>query len=148
MNQVLKVNHPQVVCETIDGEVVIIHLETGCYYSLTHTGAAIWRMVELQTDSKTLIQEITQAYNGSPEEISVQIFEFLDHLQHEDLIRFDPGTTESTASPPAIQPLQASAEKPHFEPPRLEKFSDMEDLLLLDPIHEVDVEAGWPSTKS
>jgi hypothetical protein len=146
MNQVLKVNHPQVVCETIDGEVVIIHLETGCYYSLTHTGAAIWRMVEQQSDSKALMQEITQAYNGSPEEISVQVFEFLDHLQQEDLIRVDPGAIENTA-PPAMQTILESADKPHFERPLLEKFSDMEDLLLLDPIHEVDVDAGWPSTK-
>lgn len=30
----------------------------------------------------------------------------------------------------------------------LEKFTDMEDLLLLDPIHEVDVAAGWPTTKA
>jgi hypothetical protein len=28
----------------------------------------------------------------------------------------------------------------------LNKYTDMQDLLLLDPIHEVDA-AGWPSTK-
>jgi hypothetical protein len=30
-----------------------------------------------------------------------------------------------------------------FEKPGLQKYSDMQDLLLLDPIHEVD-EMGWP----
>jgi len=30
-----------------------------------------------------------------------------------------------------------------YAPPVLETFSDMQDLLLLDPIHEVD-DAGWP----
>ena len=27
---------------------------------------------------------------------------------------------------------------------RFERFTDMQDLLVLDPIHEVDEEAGWP----
>jgi hypothetical protein len=31
-----------------------------------------------------------------------------------------------------------------FEIPALEKYTDMEELLLLDPIHEVD-ETGWPN---
>ena len=30
-----------------------------------------------------------------------------------------------------------------FEPPRLERYTDMKDYFLLDPIHEVD-SAGWP----
>jgi hypothetical protein len=29
--------------------------------------------------------------------------------------------------------------------PKLEKYTDMEDLLLLDPIHDVQ-EVGWPQT--
>jgi hypothetical protein len=40
------------------------------------------------------------------------------------------------ASPPA-PPADA------LEPPALEKFTDMQDLILLDPVHEVD-ERGWP----
>ena len=31
--------------------------------------------------------------------------------------------------------------------PVLNKYSDMQDLLLLDPIHDVDEEAGWPTNK-
>ena len=37
----------------------------------------------------------------------------------------------------------ASGEKVAFEPPRLERYTDMKDYFLLDPIHEVDT-AGWP----
>jgi hypothetical protein len=40
--------------------------------------------------------------------------------------------------------VDATAGEPAaFEPPLLEKFTDMEDLLLLDPVHEVDGR-GWP----
>jgi hypothetical protein len=37
-------------------------------------------------------------------------------------------------------------DKPPFEMPKLSKYTDMEDLLALDPIHEVD-EMGWPNAK-
>ena len=36
-----------------------------------------------------------------------------------------------------------SDEKAAFEAPRLERYNDMKDYFLLDPIHEVDT-AGWP----
>ena len=38
------------------------------------------------------------------------------------------------------------ASKPDFQEPALQKYTDMEDLLLLDPIHEVD-DTGWPNPK-
>ena len=81
MNQAFRVNHPQVVCETIDGEVVIVNLETGSYYSLLNTGAAVWNGIERLLDSNTLIEEIAQSHQGGTEEISTAIYEFLDNLQ-------------------------------------------------------------------
>jgi hypothetical protein len=31
-----------------------------------------------------------------------------------------------------------------YVPPVLERFDDVRDLLLIDPIHQVDQEYGWP----
>jgi hypothetical protein len=31
-----------------------------------------------------------------------------------------------------------------YSPPKLSAYTDMQELLLLDPVHEVD-DAGWPS---
>ena len=39
--------------------------------------------------------------------------------------------------------LPAADGKAAFEAPRLERYTDMKDYFLLDPIHEVDT-AGWP----
>lgn len=146
MNQAFRVNHPQVVCETIEGEVVIVNLETGSYYSLLNSGAAVWSGIERQTDCEVLIEEIIQSHEGNPEEISAAVYEFLSKLQNENLIVSAPvATAESTV---LAQAIVQSVNKPRFEKPLLEKFSDMEDLLLLDPIHEVDVQVGWPIAKA
>jgi hypothetical protein len=41
-------------------------------------------------------------------------------------------------------PTPPSAPKERFEEPALEGFTDLEDLLLLDPVHEVEPSRGWP----
>jgi hypothetical protein len=34
-----------------------------------------------------------------------------------------------------------------MEPPRLESYGDMQSLLLLDPVHEVEQDVGWPKIR-
>lgn len=158
-SQVFRINSPQVVCETIDGEVVIVNLDKGIYYSLLKTGADVWTRIERKLDRQSLIQELVQAYDGTIEEITVAVDQFIANLQQEELIvefianlqQEEPIVVDSTAEAANIDnstDISAIANKPRFEQPLLEKFTDMEDLLLLDPIHEVDVEAGWPNAKT
>ena len=47
----------------------------------------------------------------------------------------------------AAQPAYSNGQRAPFVAPVLQKHTDMQDLLLLDPIHEVD-ETGWPSLKA
>jgi hypothetical protein len=46
----------------------------------------------------------------------------------------------------SLQGAAPEARAVAFVPPSLAKFQDMQDLLLLDPIHETD-EPGWPARK-
>ena len=41
-----RINSPPVIHQTLDGEVIVVNLDTGTYYSLVGTGAAIWDAVE------------------------------------------------------------------------------------------------------
>ena len=63
-------------------------------------------------------------------------------LVSERLLEPVAGGEESDRTPAADH----DAPKPAFDPPRLEKYSDMQDYLLIDPIHEVD-EPGWPAKR-
>jgi hypothetical protein len=145
--QVFRINTPQIVCETIDGEVVIVNLDKGIYYSLLQTGADVWSRIERQLDRHSLVQEMAQSYDGSVEEIGAAIDEFLANLQQEELI-VTTSIIEVANIDSITEETATIADKPRFEKPILEKFTDMEDLLMLDPIHEVDVEAGWPKQKT
>jgi hypothetical protein len=35
-----------------------------------------------------------------------------------------------------------------FVAPVLRKYTDMQEFMLVDPIHDVDVDAGWPHVKA
>ncbi len=36
------INTQKAISETLDGETIIINLETGCYYSMNPSGTTIW----------------------------------------------------------------------------------------------------------
>lgn len=136
-----KVNIPRVTSQTIDGEVIIIDLQTGHYYSLTQVGAEIWNELEAGRFSDEIALRLGQRYDGKPTDLLRVTEQFVAELLREELITPNE-YKETNFSPPAF-PAQP---RRRFESPTLQKYSDMQDLLLLDPIHETD-ETGWPMLK-
>ena len=59
-----RVNSPTVVSETVDREVVMIHLDTGNYYSLRSTGASIWSRVD-RGATVASITALARAYDAT-----------------------------------------------------------------------------------
>lgn len=135
------IKKPEVVHETIEEETVIVNLENGNYYSLRNAGMAIWNLIENGANFAEIYQALSDRYQGTPEEIQKGIHDLLIVLQKEGLLQVTSTGPCLNPSPPLNS--EARAVKPFFEYPVLEKFSDMQELLLLDPIHEVD-EKGWP----
>jgi hypothetical protein len=138
--------HPRIVSETIDGEVIILNLERGRYYSLTQAGADAWEAVGRGTTAEELIDQLLDRYEGGRSDVEAAVRGLLAELRQEELIL--PGAPES-GTPPASgldRAVQSGgrASRKAFERPVLQTYTDMEDLLLLDPIHEVD-ETGWPN---
>lgn len=138
-----RINAPAVVQETIDGEVVAVDLERGYYFSLRGVAADIWAVIVSGGTLPHVVSHVSERYAGEPREIGAAVTAFVDELRREALIvpAADDGSTASAVSPPP-----ALAARRAFETPRLEKYTDMEELLMIDPIHEVD-ERGWPSAK-
>jgi hypothetical protein len=128
---------PQVIHETIDGETIIIDLVSGTYYSLQGSGAEIWNALAEGADRDGILATVAQAYAGESAAIGTAVDDFLSALEAEGLI--------AVASPNGTAPAplpKARGETP-FAPPRLEKYTDMQDIILLDPVHNVD-DRGWP----
>ena len=139
--------HPKIVSETIDGEVIILNLDRGRYYSLTRAGTDAWTAIGRAASGEEIVGELLDRYDGARSDVEQAVHQLLDELRREELILPLP----PDPSGPAISAADASpaadgsqGNRPAFQAPVLQTYTDMEDLLLLDPIHEVD-ESGWPN---
>ena len=140
-NQRFRVNTPTVTHETIDGEAVIINLDSGNYYSLVDVGSFIWGLVEKGASASEVQDVVLQTYQANATDVDRGVQDLLVQLQQENLIV--PVDEAGALDLSEVLPSSNGHEKPSFNPPSLHKYSDMQELLLLDPIHDVD-DAGWP----
>jgi Coenzyme PQQ synthesis protein D (PqqD) len=128
----MKINQPKVSHQCIDGEVVVINLENGSYYSLLDLAARLWELIAAGWSRAELMELVAATYpDGQGSDATAS---FLDQLVSEGLV----SEIEGTAKVPVSIALPET-----FAAPVLETFTDLQELLMLDPIHEVDA-AGWP----
>ncbi len=130
-----RVNTPDVVHEIIEGEAVIVNLGNGVYYSVDRAGAEVWALIETRTPVPRIVLSLTGRYTGDYNDIATGVDQFISQLQAEKLIVADDDQTDVSGAAPADS-APAEAYKPKFEAPMLQRYTDMEDLLLLDPIHD------------
>jgi hypothetical protein len=145
LSEKFKINVPKVVHETIEGEVVIVNLEGGDYYSLVTTGADIWEGIAKGLSRGEIVAEMIASYDSNHETIENAVNNLIAQLQSENLIS---GDGENSSFINQDKSTNQSSQKLKFEPPTLNKYTDMEELLALDPIHDVDQEVGWPIAKA
>jgi hypothetical protein len=137
----IRIDPREVIHETVDGEVILIALQTGCYYSLDGSGAHVWDRLAAGHSSSEVVTELEGRYSAEPGAIETAVTKLVDRLVDERLVR--PVETNGTPVPTAESNGTAHPERSPFEQPALQKFTDMQDFLLVDPIHEVG-DAGWP----
>jgi hypothetical protein len=133
-----RINAPRVIHEPFEHEVILVNLDTGRYYCLQKTGVDLWNGLMDSASVGELVDAFAAAYDAPAELISTAVVEAIETFRREDLV-VDVPSADRAVSDWHVRP---SSGRP-FEPPTLETYTDMQDLLLLDPIHEVD-EAGWP----
>ena len=135
-----QVNAPHVIFENIEGELVLIHMAKGSYYSTDAIGAQLWDLIVAGHRLDEMREWAGASYQGDVDEIARGVQSFVAELQAEELIVRAERPSMNGGSRP---PIAATGT---FATPVLNKYRDMEDMLMLDPIHEVE-ETGWPAPK-
>jgi len=142
-----RIDSPNVVYETFENEIVVVHFESGNYYSLEKSAADIWSSIARGMTLAEIAQALNRLYREVPPDIEEQVGQFVAELRQESLVTadgqdapVDMGKGEKLPDSPV--PSEQSA----YESPVLQRYTDMQDMLLLDPIHEVD-ESGWPAAR-
>jgi hypothetical protein len=125
---------PTLISRQFGDEIVLANYDSGLYYSLIGTGVDIWLGLKAGLAVEEIVAVLCTTYSRDAADIPSAVQSFVDHLKAEGLLlRLDKITERQHWSPAAHS----------FSPPVLERFDDLRDLLLLDPVHEV-AQAGWP----
>src|SRR5262249_43805 len=127
---IYRINSPPIAHQLIDGEVVLVNVETGVYYSL-RDAAEIWGFLERGARGSTLVAGLGRRYAASRGEIETAVANLLDTLQHEQVLFPEPGADsgdDRAASLPVENPATPGTPKPALQRPVLEKYTDMKDI--------------------
>jgi hypothetical protein len=123
-------NEEEVAAKVMDGEAIIINLESGMYYSMDGAGADIWSLLSEGITLGQVQTAITSRYGVSAEDAAHDVERLAAQLIEERLLRLAEGAPKPidmaawANGGPATQP---------YSTPELNAYRDMADLLALDP---------------
>ena len=127
----------RIVHETIGDETILINLDAGTYHSLTGSGPAVWTLLSAGwTEEETLSELSVRFPDASSDELAEAVASLTRELVEVDILRRDELRDERD-----VVTLETTGA---FVAPAFASYSDMQYLLLLDPIHDVTPE-GWPA---
>lgn len=129
-----------IVHDVIDDQVVVVRLDIGVYYGLSGVAALVWTWLGRGATVEQMRESLRERFPEA--DVDTSLRGFVEELAAEGLIASEDG--DSGPRPEEVAGILVRARLPDtFEAPRLEKYTDMQEVLLIDPIHETD-ERGWP----
>ena len=128
LKQRVQPNKEEVAAKVMDGEAILINLSNGIYYSMDKVGAVVWELVERNFSPEEMVASIMSRYEVETEKAQADVERLLKELVDEKLILAADGAVGADRE----QPEQTDTKQP-YEPPQLNIYRDMGDLLALDP---------------
>lgn len=125
----------QTVAELFDTELVIANYESGLYFSVSASGTLVWQGLQLGMTDDDVVDWLASLCPDNGARIAQEVPAFIATLVTEGL------AVEATRPPAVTRPTIPSGFA--WQPPALERFDDLQELLLLDPVHDVGA-TGWP----
>jgi hypothetical protein len=134
-----------IIHDTIDNETIAINQQTGAYYSLEGPAARVWEQLADGGSAGSIAARLADELAVPPDVLAQHVARFLDELHAEQLIVAADGGAAPAEGGGAHAPAEPSSADRPASPGlfTLQRYTDLEVMLLADPIHEVD-ETGWP----
>jgi hypothetical protein len=131
-----QLNRADVAAKVIDGEAIVMNVSSGAYYSITGAGADIWELLEAGSSIAETVAFMADRYDVPDDVVAGDVGTLLASLLDEGLLVESAGS----AVPPEA-PVPAAGGAGPYRPPSFEKFTDMAEMLALDPpMPELDEE--------
>ncbi len=132
----LQTRPSDLVAETLSDETLVIDTASGVFFSLRGVASVLWSMLAGTASNTELRAAVADRFPDAPS-VDSDVDAFVAALEAETLVIEVDASRNGDAGKPGAWPDA-------YELPALKKYDDMADLLLVDPIHDVAVERGWP----
>jgi hypothetical protein len=134
-----QINKKKMFVDIADDLAIIINSETGIYYGINNFGTTVFENIMQGADVDAILAELKKIPN-IPADIAQRLTDFIADLESKEIIIAD----KAKAFPVQIKADLAVADNFVLE---VQEYADAQELLLADPIHDVDEELGWQPSK-
>ena len=134
-----KLNEEKMFYDYADGQAVVINYQTGMYYGMNLLGSAILDRIIAGKNVDEILTAV-KALPQCPPDIAERVHNFVAELLDKEIIVCGPSVSGGA------EPLAKEIAEDGFDL-KLDMFAEMSDLLLADPVHDVDMNVGWPKLK-
>ena len=118
-------NGHDLAAKTVESEIVLINLATGVYYSIAGAGAIAFAQLVAGRDSEAVGAELADLYDIDPATASSDVERFVTALLDEGIL------VPGEAGPGGA--VEVPVPDGSYSAPSLDVYTDMDDLLALDP---------------
>ncbi len=113
-------------------------MERGTYYRLEAAASTAWELLAQGSSLDSLCAALACCFIVEPALLEEQVAGFLTGLQSFELI-VPQAVSDAVPPPSVVEPVV-------FPGLVIHRFTDLQELFWLDPVHEVD-ETGWPASR-
>lgn len=130
---------PLLISQQFDSEVVLANYQNGVYYNLDGSAAQVWLGLKANRTVEEIGRAFAAATGGDVPSVTQQVQAFVDSMLAEGLIAEDATDVHIEISNETWAPVLSGA----FAAPEFQRFDNLRELLLMDPVHDAG-EEGWP----
>lgn len=130
-----KLNEEKMFYDMAEGQAIVINFTTGMYYGTSSLGSAVLDALLAGTAVSDVLTAL-KALEGCPEDMEQKLDTFVKALLDLEII-----TAGETTGAACVIGADALADGFVLT---VDEFTEVQDLILADPVHDVDVEQGWP----
>lgn len=132
-----KLNEEKCFYDLSDGQAIVINFTNGIYYGFGELGSVVLDRLLKGCNEDKILSALLKIY-GISKGIEKEFNNFVEELLAKEIIVVT--DENSVGGDEEIVGIKDFVIK-------VEEFAEVQDLILADPIHEVDVTKGWPALK-
>ena len=79
----------EVIFRELDGEAVVLNLDTGIYFGLDAVGTRIWRLLEEHKSLRLVLDTLVDEYDAAPDRLQRDLLAFIERLNGKGLLTLE-----------------------------------------------------------